>query len=149
MTEAVESVPPPAVTANATVTPDKASPSWSLTSTTNGSDNSVLTVAVWLLPDIRTRFVATRATAVAVAVNVIGVAMPEAVAVTVFVPVVEPRVSVDSARPLAFVVTLVAESVPPPAVTANATVTPERASPFWSRTSTMNGSDKAVLTTAD
>ena len=49
--------------------------------------------------------VATRAAASAVAVNVTGVVMPVAVAVTVFVPAVEPSVRVEDARPLAFVVT--------------------------------------------
>ena len=54
------------------------------------------------------------AAAVPVAVKVIAV-IPDTVAVTVFVPAVEPSVSVDEARPLAFVVTLEdADSVPPP-----------------------------------
>ena len=81
------------------------------------------------------------AAAVPVAVKVIAV-IPDTVAVTVFVPAVEPSVSVDEARPLAFVVTEDADSVPPPPVTANATVTPESASPFWSWTSTTKGLDK-------
>ena len=77
-------------------------------------------------------------TTAAVAVKVIAV-IPDTVAVTVFVPAVEPSVSVADARPPAFVVTLEADSDPPPAVTAKATVTPDSASPSWSRTSTMNG----------
>ena len=55
--------PPPAVTANATVIPDSASPFWSRTSTTNGLSRAVLTVSVWLLPDIRTTVVATNVSA--------------------------------------------------------------------------------------
>ena len=92
LTEAVDREPPPAVTANVTVTPDNPSPFWSRTSTTKGLDNSLLTTSDWLLPLIRWIDVATRAAASAVAVNVTGVVMPVAVAVTVFVPAVEPRV---------------------------------------------------------
>ena len=44
------------------------------------------------------------AAAVPIAVKVIAV-IPDTVAVTVFVPAVEPSVSVDEVRPLAFVVT--------------------------------------------
>ena len=72
------------------------------------------------------------AAAVPVAVKVIAV-IPDTVAVTVFVPAVEPSVSVDDALcRLEPVVTDVADSDPPPPVTANVTVTPESASPFWS-----------------
>ena len=59
----------------------------------NGLDNAVLTTADWLLPDILTTVVATNASAVAV--NVMVVDIPDTSAVTVFVPAVEPSVSVD------------------------------------------------------
>ena len=93
--------------------------------------------------------VATRASAVPVAVKVMVVEMPDTSAVTVFVPAVEPRVSVASALPSAPVVTDVADREPPPPVTAKATVTPDRASPFWSFTCTTKGLDSSLLTTAD
>ena len=78
VTELADSVPPPAVTANATVIPDNASPSWSRTSTTNGLSREVLTVSVWLLPDMRTTVVATNAAAATTIVKVLDDAIPSA-----------------------------------------------------------------------
>ena len=52
------------------------------------------------------------------------------VAKTVFVPASLPNVSRVAARPLASVVLVAAESVPPPAVTEKATWAPLNGSPF-------------------
>jgi hypothetical protein len=76
--------------------------------------------------------------AVAVAENVTAAA-PGAVAVTTFCPVVVPRVSVVLARPKASVFTVVAESVPPPAVTANVTETLPSGVPPADHNPTANG----------
>ena len=70
----------------------------------NGVDSSEPTVSIWLSPDMWTMDVATRASAVPVAVKVMEV-IPETVAVTVLVPADEPSVSVDDARPFEPVVT--------------------------------------------
>ena len=75
-----------------------------------------------------------------VAVNVTG--LPDSdpdVALTVLVPAVDPNVSVLEASPELLVDTVAALSEPPPAVTANVTVTPETALPPASATFTVNG----------
>ena len=61
-------------------------------------------------------------------------------AVTVFLPGSFPKVRVTAARPVSSVVAVVADSVPPPAVTAKVTVAPTNGFPFWSRTETTSGS---------
>ena len=60
-------------------------------------------------------------------------------AATVLSPGASPSVSRVCARPLLFVVALAGETLPPPAVTANLTVTPDTGSSFSSITSTTSG----------
>ncbi len=57
------------------------------------------------------------------ALKISDCSMPEAVAVTVFVPAIGPNVSSLFARPFESVVALVTVSVPPPAMTAKVTWT--------------------------
>ena len=85
--------------------------------------------------------------AVAVAVKV-TVSSPTTDAATVFAPGAEPNVNVLLARPLASVVTVAADSAPPPAVTEKETAAPANGAPFWSLTSTTNGADKTAPTDA-
>jgi len=99
-----------------------------------------------------TSFVAVPAVPVAVNVTELPV-KPLAVAVTVFVPTVFPRVhDVTVAVPLAFVTTvvgLVGLRDPLPAVTANVTSTPATGLPLASVTITAGGEATAVPAGAD
>jgi len=73
-------------------------------------------------------------------VNVIGEPVrPETLAVTVFDPAAAPSLSEVDAVPCAPVAADAGVTVPPPAVTANATVTPETGFMFASITVTTNG----------
>src|SRR5262249_41353192 len=69
-------------------------------------------------------------------------------AVTVLAPATAPTVSVVWAWPIASVVTLVAESIPPPLVTSNTTLTPRRGWWFPSLTIATNGSASVVPSSA-
>jgi len=84
---------------------------------------------------------------VPVALNVTGEPeSPVEVAVTVFVPAVGPSVKVEEALPSELVVVLVTERDPPPAVTANVTLTPLTGLLLASLTITTKGLDSAVPT---
>src|SRR5213592_1862696 len=88
------------------------------------------------------------APAMAVAVNVTGVAVP-AVAVSVLAPADVPSVQdVIVAIPLASVMTAVGFTVPLPDATAKRTGTPAVGLSNWSRTSTAGGVATAVPTVA-
>jgi hypothetical protein len=143
------SAPPPAVTAKVTVTPETPLPLASLTFTVNGALNCCPTVPVWLFPLTRA-IVDAAAVPVAVALKVTGlpVRVPDD-AVTVLVPAFGPRVSVLEASPELFVVVAVAVRVPPPAVTAKVTVTPETALPLASLTLTVKGALNCCPTEPD
>ena len=79
------------------------------------------------------------------AVKVAGSSPENPATSTVFGPGVLPRVSLLAARPSASVVSVPAESVPPPAVTAKVTTAPEKTEPFWSNTSTTSGCSNCVF----
>jgi hypothetical protein len=91
------------------------------------------------------------APAVPVALNVTGLPVrPAADAVTVFAPAVVPNVQLVSvAIPLAFVTTVLGDTVPPPAVAANVTVTPATGAEAASVTNTLGAVVTAVPATAD
>ena len=80
----------------------------------------------------------------AVAVNVTAES-PVTVAVTVFVPALDPSVRVTVALPLAFVLLVAADRLPPPAVTAHATLTPDRAAELLFKTVTSNAVESVAL----
>jgi hypothetical protein len=100
---------------------------------------------------VRVDRLALGAPAMPVAVNVTGLplSVPE-VAVSAFVPATVPRVQETAvAMPLAFVDTgVVGFTVPPPAVTAKVTGTPDTGLPFASLTITDGGVPTAVFTVA-
>jgi len=92
------------------------------------------------------------APAVPVAVNVTGLPVsPATVAVTVFAPAFVPSVQLVSvATPLAFVSTVVGGAmVPPPAVTANVTLTADTGTAPAPVTNTLGGAATAEPTVAD
>jgi hypothetical protein len=111
-------------------------------------------VNTWVLPDVTvaepgvTAMLATTP-AVPVALKVTG--EPErpvevAVTVLVFVPAVGPNVRVEEAFPSEPVVVLVTDRDPPPAATANITLTPLTGLLLASFTITTNGLDSTVPT---
>jgi hypothetical protein len=139
--------PPPVVTANVTLAPPTALLLASLTITTKGLDSVVPTVALWLFPEKRA--ILDGGPAVPVALKVTGEPeSPMEVAVTVLVPAVVPRVKVEETLPSEPVVALVIDRDPPPAVTANDTLTPPTALLLASLTITTNGLDSVVPTVA-
>src|SRR5438874_2306551 len=112
-----ESEPAPAVTVHVTVTPGTATPVPSRTITTSVA-----------------------AGAVAVAVNVKGEPVsPALVHETLWAPTVEPSVNFDDAWPMESVLTVVADSEPPPVATAKTTETPATGFPAASFTIATNG----------
>src|SRR5205809_20342 len=115
--------------------------------TVAGMLTAVPTVAACVSPAWIVSCVA--APAMAVAVNVTGVAVP-AVAVSVLAPADVPSVQdVIVAIPLASVMTAVGLTVPLPDATAKRTGTPAVGLSNWSRTSTAGGMASAVPTVAD
>jgi hypothetical protein len=134
------SVPPPAVTAKVTVVPETGLPLASVTLTVNGFTSACPALPDWLLPLTIARFVAVGVAVVPVAVNVIGLPDKEpAEAVTVLAPAAPPRVRAVVANPRALEVAVLGFTAPPPAVTANVTVTPETGLPLVSLTLTTSG----------
>jgi len=92
------------------------------------------------------------APAVPVALKVTGLPVsPAAVAVTVFAPATVPSVQLVSvAMPLAFVTTVVGGAmIPPPAVTANVTLTPDTGTAPALVTNTLGGAATPVPAVAD
>ena len=132
--------PPPAVTAQVTVTPATALPLASRIVTVGGKNIVLPTSPVCVFPDVRTTWVA--APAVPVAVRAIGDPVrPVTVAVAAFAPAFTPRVQVLEACPSEFVLTESDPKLPPPPPpgTSKATETLAIAAPFWSVTFTMMG----------
>jgi len=142
VTEGVESVPPPAVTANVIVIPDTPVPLASVTFTVKGLANCWLTVPFWPEPLTDTKVFVVPVPVVPVEVNVIGLPKrPGELAVIVLLPADAPSVNVVDANPRLSLATEVALNAPPPAVTANVTVVPETGLPFVSATLTTKGLD--------
>jgi hypothetical protein len=131
----LETAPPPAVTAQVTVTPETTFEFESFTTATKGEESAAPATADCPPPDETEMLAAVPA--VAVSVNVAGVEIPETEAVTVFVPAMVPVVNRHWVCPEMFVVVAQLESAPPPAVAAHATVTPETALEFASFTTAM------------
>lgn len=116
---------PPADTVHATVAPAIGFPNWSAMWTTNGAE-FVPAKMVWLFP---LRIVIALAPA-AVAVAVIVVDAPVATdARSVFAPAVEPTVQITVALPLASVVLVDDDTLPPPDNTVHVTTTAGTAFP--------------------
>jgi hypothetical protein len=138
--------PPPAVTVKVTVIPDTALPFVSVTFTTNGVASCRPVKPVWPFPLTSAR-VETTGVAMPVALNVVGLPanVPDAT-VTVFILAAAPRVKRVEANPCALLETELAERVPPPVVTAKATVTPETPVPLASLTWTVNGRGSGLPT---
>ena len=121
---------PPAVASQVTDAPLTGLPNWSFASTTSESASAAPTVPVWLSP--ATRVSALGGPAFALAPKTTGEpARPATLAATLseLGPAAVPMVQATAARPAAFVVTVVAERLPDPAVTAQATLTPPAALP--------------------
>src|SRR3989442_1191879 len=115
--------PPPLATANATVVPDTGFAYASVTATTSGLPTAVVTGLVWLFPEISASWAG--APVVPVDENVTEDNSPADEAVTVLTPVVVPTVSVVRTLPSISLIPVEVDRVPPPLVTANATVTPD------------------------
>jgi hypothetical protein len=129
-TDCADTAPLPGTATQATATPVIPFPYWSRTATTSGCPTLWATWAVWALPETATSCDA--AAGMAVAVNVTGdpaSPLTLAVAVLLFVPAVVPIVQVTDACPLASVVDVVADRVPPPAVVTHETATPGTPAP--------------------
>src|SRR5439155_889769 len=112
--------PPPAATANVTLTPATGFPFASRTITDGSTGTAVPAVAVWPLPALIAICVA--APAVAVAVKVTG--EPAPVACTIWVPACVPNVQVVAAMPLALLVDVGGLTAPLPLAGVQVTVTP-------------------------
>jgi hypothetical protein len=140
-----ESNPPPAVTANATLTPETAVPFASVTLTTNGAAKGCPAVPLWLFPLSAVMvFAGPAPVATPVAVKVMGLpakAPPDAV--TVLAPTVDPSTRTVDARPRELVTPCVVCKVPPPAMIVNVTAVPETGFPEGSVTLTVKGADNA------
>lgn len=139
--------PPPAVTAQVTVFPETTFKFTSFTTATKLPGKGEPAVPLCVLPDTTVILVAVPA--VPVSLNVAGVATPVAVAVIVFTPAVVPVVKVHCTSPLASDVVVQAEVEPPPAVTAQVTVTPEMTFKFESFTTATKFEATAWPATAD
>jgi len=144
-------LPPPEVTAKATVMPATGFPLMSVTFTDGGAATAVPTVALCVVVEFAA--MACAAAAVPVALNVTGEPFgTEAAAVTVLVPALAPRVQlVSAAIPLEFVLItagLGGLRVPPPAVTVNVTGVPLTGFPWASVTSTDGGAPTTAPTVA-
>jgi hypothetical protein len=127
-------LPPPAVTANVTAAP--ATGFWfaSLMMTEGGIATATPAEAVCASPAVLV--IEAAAPAAEVAVNVTGVRLPVD-AMSVFVPMLVPRVQPPTvAIPEELVVAAAPVTEPPPVPTLNATGTPLIGLPFWSLTKT-------------
>ncbi len=133
-------------TAQFTVTPATPTFETLVTFTTMGAPSAVLTVPVWLLPEL-TAMVVAADDAVPVALNVTGEPVsPATVAVAVCAPTVAPSVQLIVARPEALVTDVAADTLPPPVTMAQFTVTPATGAADALVTLTTIGLASAVLT---
>ena len=145
-------LPPPLNTENATLTPVTGLPPASVTFTLGGVATDVPAVANCVVTEFAAIVVGDPT--VPVAVNVTGLPVkPVAVAVNVFAPAVTPSVQlVTVAMPLALVVTvagLAGDSVPAPLVIVNTTVAPFTGLPPASVTFTLGATLTAVPIVVD
>jgi hypothetical protein len=134
--------PPPPVTLKLTATPLTPLPFASLTFTLGGD---TVPPAVPLKVVAEFAVITLAGPTVPVAVKPTDPETPAAAALTLFVPAVVPSVHVVAvAMPLALVCTVLGDTVPPPAVTLNVTVTPLTPLPLASLTFTLGGALTAV-----
>jgi hypothetical protein len=139
--------------ANVTAVPETGLPAESVTVTIKGLARAALIPPDCPLPEVR--LIVLAGAAVAVAVNVTGLpTRPAEVAVTVYVPVLLPRVRTEVSCPLVFVIPFVVLRVCPVAppgvdVTANVTDAPLTGFPVESVTVTTKGLTRGALIPPD